>query len=74
MLQEGLIITVVGMSTVLLFLTILVFAMQLMAKSIAFVNKFMPEAVEVPVAVRKENKSDDEEIAVAIAVAKMNMN
>ncbi len=73
MLQEGLIITVVGMSTVLLFLTILVFAMKLMAKTVEFVNKFMPEEVEAPVVVRKETNTD-EEIAVAIAVAKMKMN
>ncbi len=73
MLQEGLIITVVGMSTVLLFLTILVFAMKLMAKTIEFVSKFMPEEVEAPVVVRKETNTD-EEIAVAIAVAKMKMN
>ena len=73
MLQEGLIITIVGMSTVLMFLTILVFAMKLMAKAVVLINKFMPEEVEAPVVVRKETNTD-EEIAVAIAVAKMNMN
>ena len=73
MLQEGFIITIVGMSTVLVFLTILVFAMGIMAKVVVFVNKFMPEEVEVPVAVKNEANTD-EEVAVAIAVAKMNMN
>lgn len=72
MLQEGLIITIVGMSTVLIFLTILVFAMKLMAKAVIFINKIMPEEVEVPVEVHRETNTD-EEIAVAIAVAKMNM-
>ena len=72
MLQEGLIITIVGMSTVLVFLTILVFAMHIMAKAIIFINKFLPKEVEVPVAVKKETNID-EEVAVAIAVAKMNM-
>lgn len=73
MLQEGLIITIVGMSTVLLFLTILVFAMKIMAKAVECINKFMPEEVEVPVTVKKET-NNDEAIAVAIAVAKMKMN
>ena len=72
MLQEGLIITIVGMSTVLIFLTILVFAMGIMAKAVVFVNRFMPEEVEAPVAIKKETNTD-EEVAVAIAVAKMNM-
>ncbi len=72
MLQEGLIITIVGMGTVLIFLTILVFAMNIMSKTVSFISKFMPEEVEAPVAVRKETNTD-EEIAVAIAVAKMKM-
>lgn len=72
MLQEGLVITVVGMGTVLVFLTILVFAMGIMSKVVALISKIMPEEVEAPVVVRKEASSDDE-IAVAIAVAKMNM-
>lgn len=72
MLQEGLVITVVGMGTVLVFLTILVFAMGIMSKVVTWISKFMPEAVEAPVAVKKETNID-EEIAVAIAVAKMNM-
>ncbi len=72
MLQEGLIITIVGMSTVLIFLTILVFAMNIMAKAIVLINKFLPEEVEAPVVVKKET-TIDEEAAVAIAVAKMNM-
>ncbi len=72
MLQEGLIITIVGMGTVLVFLTILVFAMSIMSKTVLFINKFMPEDVKAPVAVRKETNSD-EEVAVAIAVAKMKM-
>ncbi len=73
MLQEGLVITVVGMGTVLVFLTILVFAMSIMSKVVALISKIMPEEVEAPVAVRKEANTD-EAVAVAIAVAKMNMN
>ena len=73
MLQEGLVITVVGMGTVLVFLTILVFAMSIMSKVVALISKIMPEEVGAPVAVRKEANTD-EAVAVAIAVAKMNMN
>ena len=73
MLQEGLVITIVGMSTVLVFLTILVFAMLLMARIVSFVSKFMPEEAEAPVVVRNE-ANVNEEVAVAIAVAKMKMN
>ena len=73
MLQEGLVITVVGMGTVLVFLTILVFAMSIMSKVVALISKIMPEEVEAPVAIRKEANTD-EAVAVAIAVAKMNMN
>ncbi len=73
MLQEGLVITVVGMGTVLVFLTILVFAMSIMSKVVALISRIMPEEVEAPVAVRREINID-EEVAVAIAVAKMNMN
>ena len=72
MMQEGLIVTIVGMGTVFLFLTLLVFAMSIMAKIMVYVNKFMPEETEAPVAARKE-RTTDEDVAVAIAVAKLKM-
>ena len=43
MLENGLIVTVVGMGVVFIFLTIQVFAMHLCAKIISVVNKFFPE-------------------------------
>lgn len=73
MLQEGLVITVVGMGTVLIFLTILVFAMSIMSKVVTLIGKIMPEEVKAPVVVRKETNNEDD-IAVAIAVARMKMN
>lgn len=70
MITEGLIITIVGMSTVFVFLTILVFAMDIMSKIVIWINKFMPEEVKTAEPVRR-NSNVEEEIAVAIAVAKM---
>lgn len=70
MITEGLIITIVGMSTVFIFLTILVFAMDIMSKIVIWINKFMPEEVKTVEPVRR-NSNVEEEIAVAIAVAKM---
>lgn len=72
MLENGLIVTIVGMSVVFLFLTMLVISMNIMAKVIVFVNKFMPEVTEEAVPVNV-NRATEDDIAVAIAVAKMNM-
>lgn len=71
MIQEGLMVTIVGMGTVFMFLTLLVLAMVIMARVMVFVNKFMPEEVEQKVVVRRETNDDD--VAVAIAVAKLKM-
>ena len=46
--------------------------MTLMAKVIVVINKFMPEVTEEAVTV-KVNRATDDDVAVAIAVAKMNM-
>ena len=64
--------TVVGMGVVFLFLTLLVICMNLMSKVVIVINKFMPEVTEETVPV-KVNRAADDDIAVAIAVAKMNM-
>ena len=73
MLENGLIVTIVGMGTVCMFLTLLVFAMIIMSKTVAWVGKFMPEVQETPVVVSTKRASSDEDVAVAIAVAKLNM-
>ncbi len=59
---------VVGMGIVFSFLVILVFAIIVMAKVVAFVNKICPP----PVAEQKAPKAkstDESEIALAIAIA-----
>lgn len=73
MLENGLIVTIVGMGTVFMFLTLLVFAMSIMSKTVAWVGKFMPEVQETPVTVSTKRASSDEDVAVAIAVAKLNI-
>ena len=72
MISEGITITLVGMGTVFSFLVLLVLAMLIMAKVVILLNKVMPEQVAEVKAkpVRVENNDD---VAVAIAVAKMNM-
>lgn len=69
--KEGLILMGIGMGVVFSFLCILVFAMQIMSKAVRFINKFFPETVEVVEKKgTKKNVSEDEAIAVAIAVAR----
>lgn len=64
---EGGITMLVGMGIVFSFLVILVFAITIMTKTVAWLNKVCPlPVVEVKTA-KKQAQSDDTEIAVAIA-------
>ena len=66
--NTGVVITFIGMATVLFFLTLMIFAMRIMEKIIFQLNKIFPE--ELPVEQKKKVKSNDEsEIAAAIAIA-----
>ncbi len=68
MLENGLILLVMGMGFVLCFLTILIFSMMVMSKIVLWLNKIFPEAVEdVKTAAKKVSSNVDEAIAVAIA-------
>lgn len=58
----------VGMGIVFSFLVILVFAIMIMAKCVAIINKLCPLPIE-EVKAPKVKASDDAEIALAIAVA-----
>ena len=54
-LENGLILLVMGMGFVLCFLTILIFSMGIMSKIVLWLNKIFPEAVEeVKTAAKKE--------------------
>ena len=73
LLLEGLTTMAIGMGFVLLFLCLLILAMIIMSKVIAYLNTIFPEAVETTQAsknVVKNAANDDEAIALALAVAK----
>lgn len=71
-LEEGLVLLGIGMGVVFGFLCVMVFAMNGMSLVVQWLNKLFPEAVEV---VEKKgarkNVAEDEAIAIAIAVAKV---
>ena len=67
-LENGLALLLIGMGTVLAFLTVLIFAMGNMKKIVGWLNKIFPEAVEeVKSTAKKVASNVDEAIAVAIA-------
>ena len=67
-LENGLLLLVIGMGFVLCFLTILIFSMMIMSKVVLWLNKIFPEATdEISSDVKKAATNIDEAIAVAIA-------
>ena len=68
LLEDGFIVMIIGMGTVFVFLSIMIFAMHLNGKVLQVLNKFFPE--EIPVEKKPVQKSDNnDEIALAIACA-----
>ena len=70
MIEEGLIVTAMGVATVFSFLCILILAMTIMAKILVFINKIFPEVVVEAAPAKKTTASSDEEIAIALAATK----
>lgn len=70
MLKDGMILMLVGMTTVFFFLTILWFSVSLMGKLITYLDKVFPEKSESVPTVKRTSDSDTE-VAVAIAAAKI---
>lgn len=69
-LAEGFSMMLVGMGTVLIFLCIMIVAMHIMSAAVKKINEIFPEQVTVPTGnAKKTTKTDDSEIAVAIAAA-----
>lgn len=69
-LEEGFVIMLTGMGVVFSFLITLIIVMIIMAKVIKILNKFCPEVVpEQKTAKQKRPGKDEEEIAIAIALA-----
>ena len=69
LLKQGLIIMIIGMGTVFIFLTIMIFAMNINEVVLKFVGKFFPEEVPEVKTVKKKTESSDDEVALAIACA-----
>ena len=68
--SEGAVVMVVGMGIVFSFLTVLVFAIMIMARCVAYIEKIWPSPVEeVKTTKNTKKSSDDTEIAIAIAAA-----
>ena len=69
--NEGFAVMCVGMGTVFVFLTIMIFAMNCMSKVVAKLNTIWPEPIQqVAGGVKKKvAKGDDSEIAAAIVAA-----
>lgn len=65
----GLTTMIVGMGIVFSFLIILVFAIFIMTKVVAWLNVVCPLPVVEAKTAKKSVSSDDEQVAVAIAVA-----
>jgi len=68
LIKDGVFVMVIGMGTVFVFLTVMILIMNLNGKVLQYVNKFFPEeVVEEKKTAKRTAKSDDEEIALAIA-------
>ena len=69
-LQEGFSMMLVGMGTVLVFLCIMICAMNIMSACVKKINEIFPEPVAQTAGTKKSVKSsDDSEIAAAIVAA-----
>ncbi len=67
-LQVGSIIMLIGMGVVFAFLVIMVYVMDITAVIIKKFNEIFPEEVKEQTT-KKKTKTDDSEIALAIAIA-----
>lgn len=68
--KEGFVVMIIGMGTVFIFLTIMIWVMNLNSHILKIVNKYFPEEIPQPkTANKKKSSNNDEEIALAIAAA-----
>lgn len=68
-LNVGITLMVIGMAAVLVFLAIMIVAMNITTKIISIINKYFPEPILEEKNSRKKKRDDESEIALAIAVA-----
>ena len=67
--MTGLVVMVIGMAVVYAFLAIMIWVMNLSAKAIQILNKYFPEPIEEKKTTKKKVKTDEADIAIAIALA-----
>ena len=68
-LNIGITLMVIGMAAVFVFLDIMIVAMNITAKIVGIINKYLPEQIPEEKNIRKKKQDDESEIALAIAVA-----
>lgn len=73
-LEDGLVVLSVGFFVVFMFLTIMIFAMTIMGKIVAYLNKIFPPVIPATAPVKRISSDSDAEIAVAIAASLMKQN
>lgn len=70
LLEQGLLLMIIGMGFVFFFLAIMIICMNLCAKIMKIYNKYFPEPIIENYPITKKKSTDNEaEIAIAIAVA-----
>jgi len=69
LLNEGIIVTILGMGTVFFFLALMIWVMDMTENILKFIGKFFPEEVAEVQTTKKKTTNNDEEVAVAIACA-----
>lgn len=70
LLKEGCYVMAIGMGTVFLFLTLMIYSMNIMSKFIKWLGKYFPEEIIENKQNKKTIKKDEgAEIALAIATA-----
>lgn len=69
MLKFGVMIMALGMGTVYFFIIIMIFFLNLTTKLLKFINKYFPEEIVEEKSKSIKKKTEDIEIAIAIACA-----
>jgi len=69
MLEEGIVLMLMGMGTVFSFLITLIITMVVTYNVLMVINKIFPEAAVEAAPAKKTAANDDAEIAIAIAAA-----
>ena len=68
--KEGFIVMIIGMGTVYIFLTIMIWAMNISSCVLKILGKYFPEEILSDKTAKKKNSiNNDDEIALAVACA-----